>query len=190
MGILTRLLFGRFLYPHPDNPGIYRIRNRRNGMAYAGSTIRSMSRRWFEHRSDLNQGTHANAALQHDWDHYGSQAFAFETLEIVTDESLIAERETYWFARYRATGKCYNVVAPQQRKPRRHRRDSPLFIPSDIDRENLSPEECFRMIVLTTDESRQFRFSADKLEKLFAKDFPNVSALIAKMRKNYVPEYP
>jgi hypothetical protein len=35
------------------------------------------------HRFSLTIGSHRNTALQHDWNRYGSDAFAFEVLEVV-----------------------------------------------------------------------------------------------------------
>lgn len=72
--------------------GIYQIVNRLTGRRYVGATM-NVQRRWAEHRSALRRGVHWTRAFQDDWNTYGSDAFSWEVLQILTDRDqlLIAE---------------------------------------------------------------------------------------------------
>ena len=59
--------------------GIYCIENIINGRKYIGLS-RDINRRWLEHRSELNRGTHINNYLQSSWNIYGEDAFKFYTV--------------------------------------------------------------------------------------------------------------
>ena len=72
--------------------GVYLIQVR--GRGYVGSTV-NITRRWKEHRRDFRRGVHANKWLQHLWDKYGSEAFAWSTLELVGAPDLLV-REQFW----------------------------------------------------------------------------------------------
>lgn len=78
-----------------DRPGVYRIRNNRNGMVYIGSTKRTIRVRLDEHMWRLNSGTHPNSMLQADWDTYGQRAFVLKVLEN-TEADQVESRELYW----------------------------------------------------------------------------------------------
>jgi hypothetical protein len=60
--------------------GVYRIVNTTNGRALVGASvdIPSILNR---HRVQLQFAGHRNAALQHDWNTLGPDAFAFETVD-------------------------------------------------------------------------------------------------------------
>lgn len=60
--------------------GIYRIRNKANGMMYIGSTI-NFNKRVIHHRSSLKCGNHQNVGLQEDYDIYGSDSFVYEMVK-------------------------------------------------------------------------------------------------------------
>lgn len=74
--------------------GIYRIRNKRDGKIYIGSTI-DFQKRWALHRRRLNKGNHHAHHLQSAWNKYGASSFAFEIVEYCKDEDLL-EREQYY----------------------------------------------------------------------------------------------
>lgn len=76
--------------------GIYAITHVESGSRYIGSAVR-VARRWIEHRSHLERGTHHAIKLQNAWSKYGADAFSFEVLEAVLypDELLPAEQR--WF---------------------------------------------------------------------------------------------
>jgi group I intron endonuclease len=73
---------------------IYRITNVINNKIYIGSTINA-SKRWIEHKRDLNKQNHHNALLQNAWNKYGEENFVFEIIEEVLDKSKLLEREQY-----------------------------------------------------------------------------------------------
>lgn len=60
--------------------GVYRIRHIDSDRCYIGSTATSFSRRWSEHRRDLNNQRHHCSRLQNAWNKYGADAFVFEVL--------------------------------------------------------------------------------------------------------------
>jgi len=74
--------------------GIYKIVNSIDGKIYVGSAVH-LSRRFNNHKSDLNLNKHDNQYLQNAWNKYWSVSFKFEVLEYCEKEKLI-EREQYW----------------------------------------------------------------------------------------------
>lgn len=76
--------------------GIYKIRNKRNGHLYVGSTVDFATRKR-EHLHKLRHGKHHSAYLQRAFDKYGEQAFVFTLIEEVPrDRDLLYVREVYW----------------------------------------------------------------------------------------------
>lgn len=67
---------------HTARSGIYQIRHIDSGKIYVGSAV-SFAGRWRNHRKDLAHGRHHSCHLQRAWDKYGSDAFAFEVLEVI-----------------------------------------------------------------------------------------------------------
>jgi hypothetical protein len=80
-----------------SDPGIYQIRCRANGMRYVGQA-KDIQKRWKQHKSQLNQGNHANKRLQADWKSYGEDAFELKVLERCP-KLLLDFKEAYWIAR-------------------------------------------------------------------------------------------
>ncbi len=62
--------------------GVFQIRNTRTGKVLLGSST-NLRGPFNKHRFMLSIGKHDNQALQQDWNRYGADAFAFETLEVV-----------------------------------------------------------------------------------------------------------
>ena len=75
--------------------GIYQIRNTCNGKVYVGSAIR-LTRRWTDHKKELNKNKHHSPRLQHAWNKYGKESFVFEVLEFVPDPASLIPREQQW----------------------------------------------------------------------------------------------
>jgi group I intron endonuclease len=90
--------------------GVYAIEHIESGRMYIGSTKRSLSRRWSEHRRNLKRKKHHNRHLQDDWNTYGGHAFEFRCIEQCLPNGLII-REQYYLDRYRAldSGLLYNI---------------------------------------------------------------------------------
>jgi group I intron endonuclease len=62
--------------------GVFQIKNLANGKVLLGSSL-NLEGPLNAHKFMLTMGSHRNAALQADWNHYGSAKFAFEILETV-----------------------------------------------------------------------------------------------------------
>lgn len=77
---------------------IYKIRNKTNNKFYLGSS-KNLANRWREHKRDLRNNKHHSPRLQHAWNKYGPENFAFEVIEELSQEcsdKLLLEREQYW----------------------------------------------------------------------------------------------
>lgn len=78
--------------------GIYCIENTLNNRKYIGMS-RDIKRRWYEHKSELNNHTHVNQYLQSSWDKYRETAFKFYVIELC-DEDKLSERERHYIQFY------------------------------------------------------------------------------------------
>lgn len=95
--------------------GIYLITNLENNKKYVGKSL-DISRRFNEHRMNLNRGTHCNSYLQNAWDKYGEDSFSFSVLEIVKDGENIDKLELEWLTRLDLNNreKGYNLCIPRE----------------------------------------------------------------------------
>lgn len=90
--------------------GIYIITNTKNSKVYVGSTV-NFEKRWGEHRSRLQKGSHVNPHLQLSWNKYGEKAFVFDVLEYLDDSDKLIKTEQLWMDKYRKEGKeLYNIA--------------------------------------------------------------------------------
>jgi hypothetical protein len=60
--------------------GVYQVRNTVNGRSLVGAST-NLSAILNRHRAELRLGTHANRALQDDWNAFGAEAFEFQILD-------------------------------------------------------------------------------------------------------------
>ncbi|MBI3785066.1 MAG: GIY-YIG nuclease family protein [Deltaproteobacteria bacterium] len=60
--------------------GVYRVRNTKNGRSLVGSSV-DLPSILNRHRAQLKLNSHANRALQSDWNELGAEAFEFEVLD-------------------------------------------------------------------------------------------------------------
>ena len=67
--------------------GIYVIINVINDKKYIGQS-NNISRRWVEHRNELNNNKHGNTYLQASWNKYGAESFVFRVLQYCTPDKL------------------------------------------------------------------------------------------------------
>lgn len=81
-----------------ESPGVYVIRNIKNGKVYVGQT-NDLKLRKRNHFSDLKANIHHNKHLQNAWNKYGEENFEFEVLEECPLEKL-NEVEIYWIKFY------------------------------------------------------------------------------------------
>lgn len=78
--------------------GIYKITNKINGKIYVGQSI-DIQRRFWQHKNELNKGTHHSEHLQNSWNKYGEQAFSFEIIEECTLKE-IDKKEEFWISKF------------------------------------------------------------------------------------------
>jgi group I intron endonuclease len=83
-------LFGEL----PEQPGVYTITCLPTGKRYVGSTVRTLRKRFYEHRmaSHRNPG---RCKLHKAFAKYGADAFVFEAIECV-DKDLVLGIEQFW----------------------------------------------------------------------------------------------
>lgn len=77
----------------PQQAGIYRIVRVETGDEYVGSAV-NLLRRAKHHVNRLTVNKHYAQHLQHAWNKYGEDAFAFEVLELVDDPATLLDTET------------------------------------------------------------------------------------------------
>lgn len=69
------------------NGGVYRIRNKRTGRCYFG-TSQNLRDRFTKHLDRLKAGAHHNPELQEDYDLHGRKVFTYELLVGTQDKDL------------------------------------------------------------------------------------------------------
>lgn len=74
--------------------GIYRIVHIATGREYVGQAI-DIARRWRDHRNRLDAGTHSSRYLQRCWHKHGSEAFAFDILELCDPDDLNSAEQAF-----------------------------------------------------------------------------------------------
>jgi group I intron endonuclease len=93
----------------PKQAGVYSITNTINNKIYVGSTI-DLNSRYRTHFYMLSIQRHGNTHLQRAYDLYGFEAFKFEILELVSEDSDLLNREQFYLDFYRKEIK-YNILA-------------------------------------------------------------------------------
>jgi len=73
--------------------GVYQIKCLVNGMTYYGES-KNVEKRLYDHRIILGMGTHANSALQADFNSYGLSLFEFQMIKIEDDKEARLEFES------------------------------------------------------------------------------------------------
>lgn len=87
--------------------GIYRIFTK-EGKSYVGSTWKSFKSRWKQHLSKLKTNNHHSKELQNYFNKYGTDSLSCEILEIVEDEKILLDRESYYIEKYNAFENGFN----------------------------------------------------------------------------------
>ena len=80
--------------PEGFGGGIYEILCVRNGRKYIGSAI-DMQKRWRQHYTGLNNGTHHSQHLQRAWSKHGESSFVFQVIERCESADLICREQHY-----------------------------------------------------------------------------------------------
>lgn len=113
--------------------GIYQIYFEYDDISkwYIGQS-RNIDTRWKHHLHYLRKGTHNNSHMQKDFSYYGEQYFYHSTLEVVTDITLLKQREQYWidvlFEQF-PLSQIYNI--------KKHAQEFKLREVSDVTRERM-----------------------------------------------------
>lgn len=94
--------------PRARGPLVYGIRNMLTGRIYVGSTIRPLRKRIDHHLYCFRRSSHANTALQHDYQTQGAHTFTVVVLEQVTDRAILRQREAYWYEQFGPV--AYNII--------------------------------------------------------------------------------
>lgn len=95
---------------------IYRILNVANDHFYIGSSVNIRRRRW-EHWDSLKKGVHHCEALQAAWAEFGEDAFEFEIIEEVADETKLLHVEETYLLKYAGSPECYNTAVSAHQSP-------------------------------------------------------------------------
>lgn len=105
---------------------VYKIENAINGKVYIGITTRKYTRRFSEHKNNLNKNRHRNKHLQSSWNYYGSTAFNFKMLMQCYDKKELLKKEEYFIKLYnsnnsvngynKSSGGEYPVFSEESRK--------------------------------------------------------------------------
>jgi len=75
--------------------GIYQIRNTLSNKCYIGSASNSFTKRWQNHRSELNLNKHHSVYLQRAWNKYGADVFVFEVLLYCDPENCLMYEQSF-----------------------------------------------------------------------------------------------
>lgn len=180
MGILSW-----FRHLSPENPGVYRIRNKVSGRAYIGSTVRSMAIRWGEHRMMLRELTHPNKALQEEWGEYGKRSFSFEVLEIVPDREKIRMQEAFWQSQELNIYSDRGVVPVAHRQ---RRQDRKMYYPGAIElSSSMPPDDMLFLLALLRYADGEYRCLPHKIATLLMDELPQeyIFSQVALLRKQW-----
>lgn len=86
---------------------IYKIENQINHKVYIGQTIKSLNKRFNQHKNNYTKPYFSQIHLYRAFKKYGIENFSFEKIERVNDEDL-DKREKYWIAYYNSYENGYN----------------------------------------------------------------------------------
>ena len=86
---------------------IYKITNKLNNKIYIGQTIKTVNKRFQQHKNNSNKDYFSQIVLYKAFNKYGIENFICETLEEVPNDKL-DEREKYWIEFYDSYFNGYN----------------------------------------------------------------------------------
>lgn len=91
---------------------IYKITNRLNNKIYIGQTIRKISHRIHEYKSDSASKNSPNTRIFNAIKKYGFENFTFETIDRASTIEELNQKEIYWIKFYDSTNKRvgYNIM--------------------------------------------------------------------------------
>ena len=88
--------------------GVHAIINKRNSKKYIGESM-NISRRWEEHKRDLNLNCHNNYKLQNDWNKFGEDNFEFRVLITLSPNIDVMEKYILLYTESKII-KQYNTI--------------------------------------------------------------------------------
>ena len=88
---------------------IYKIQNIINNHLYIGQTVKSLEKRFQQHRNNYDKPYFSHLPLYRAFQKYGLENFIFEKVEEVENEKL-DEREKYWINYYNSFYDGYNAT--------------------------------------------------------------------------------
>lgn len=86
---------------------IYKITNTLNNKVYIGQTVKSLQKRFTQHKNNSNKSYFSQIVLYKAFNKYGIENFTFEEVEQVPNDCL-DEREKYWIEYYDSYFNGYN----------------------------------------------------------------------------------
>ena len=86
---------------------IYKIWNEQNNKVYIGQTVKTVQKRFTQHKNNSNKPYFSQIILYKAFNKYGIENFICEEIEEV-DNSLLDERERYWIEYYDSYFNGYN----------------------------------------------------------------------------------
>ena len=86
---------------------IYKIENKLNGKVYIGQTVKTVEKRFNQHKNNSNKDYFSQIVLYKAFNKYGIENFECVELEEV-DNELLDEREKYWIEYYDSYFDGYN----------------------------------------------------------------------------------
>lgn len=86
---------------------IYKITNTINNKVYVGQTIKSLQKRFTQHKNNSNKPYFSQIVLYKAFNKYGIENFVFEKIEEVPNE-ILDDREKYWIDYYDSYFNGYN----------------------------------------------------------------------------------
>ena len=144
--------------------GIYMIRCKPNNKIYVGQSV-DISRRWKQHKVDLNSRHHSNEELQKDWDNYGEDNFEFKIVQKCKKEHL-DELEIIHVEQFKAFEYGYNETVGGKGsfgfKHSKNTKDKMRKPKSEIARKNMSRTRSIKIVQLDKDMRLINTFNSSK----------------------------
>jgi group I intron endonuclease len=86
---------------------IYKIENMISNKVYIGQTVKTLEKRFFQHKNNYNKPYFSQLSLYQAFKKYGIENFSFSQIEEV-DSNQLDEREKYWIEYYNSYKDGYN----------------------------------------------------------------------------------
>ena len=168
--------------------GIYMIRCKPNNKIYVGQSM-NISKRWKQHRIDLNGGYHTNEELQKDWNNYGEDNFEFKIVQKCKEEYL-DELEIIHIEQFKAFEYGYNETIGGKGsfgfKHSESTKDKMRKPKSESHRRHLSEVQSIKIVQLDKDMNLIATFNSSKeASKILGFDQGHINKCCNKQRKTH-----